>query len=275
MPRRTLRDTINTSPHVDKLDFASEVLYRRLMSEVDDYGRMEALPVIIRSKCFPLRVDRIRETDLVRSLAACQDADLIRIYEVSEAGVSRQIPSVELVAGSVVLGHNSFLVMLRVEPPRAIHSKHPEPPGNVICWRPTGVRRKPGAYKRLSESAIACAQMQTNASYSYSYSYSNPPPPESGGDGDFVDAPGYPEACAIIRDLGVACNISRNDTIELARFVVEYGEPKARSALETAHGAGAIGGLVRYAGKVLASERFKERKKAKQSPISSKVRIYE
>lgn len=185
MPRRTLRDTINTSPHVDKLDAPAEVFYRRLMSEVDDYGRFEALPVILRSRCYPLRADRIRETDLVRWLAACQDADLIRIYEVSEASVSRQIPSSGLVAGTAVLGHNSFLVMLRVEPPRAIHSKHPEPPGDVLCWRPTGDKRKPGIYKRLQKEEETCAQMRANASYSYSYSYSdsnNPPyPPLQGG----------------------------------------------------------------------------------------------
>lgn len=82
MPLRLLREGILTSDRVDKLAAADEVFYRRLMSVVDDFGRFDGRPAILRTSLYPLRVERVREADIVRSLACCQEAGLIRLYSV-------------------------------------------------------------------------------------------------------------------------------------------------------------------------------------------------
>lgn len=83
MPVRLLREGILTSDRVDLLSAVDEVFYRRLMSVVDDFGRYDGRPAILRSSMYPLRIERVREADIVRSLARCQEAGLIRLYNVS------------------------------------------------------------------------------------------------------------------------------------------------------------------------------------------------
>lgn len=80
MPNRIVRESILTSDKVDQLDAAAEVFYRRLLSKVDDYGRFDARPSILRTSLFPLRVDRVREADCSRWIAACEKAGLIALY---------------------------------------------------------------------------------------------------------------------------------------------------------------------------------------------------
>jgi hypothetical protein len=69
-----------TSDRIDQLDAAAEVFYRRLMSKVDDHGLYDARPAVLRSSLYPLRVDRVREADIARWIAACEKAGLIALY---------------------------------------------------------------------------------------------------------------------------------------------------------------------------------------------------
>jgi hypothetical protein len=80
MPSRLLREGILTSERIDQLDATAEVFYRRLMSKVDDFGLFDARPAILRSSLFPLRVDRVREADIARWIAACEMAGVIALY---------------------------------------------------------------------------------------------------------------------------------------------------------------------------------------------------
>jgi hypothetical protein len=80
MPSRIIRDDILTSSRVDELDPPAEVFYRRLLSKVDDHGLYDARPAILRASLYPLRVDRVREADCSRWMAACQKAGLIVLY---------------------------------------------------------------------------------------------------------------------------------------------------------------------------------------------------
>ena len=80
MPSRLLREGILSSERVDQLDAAAEVFYRRLMSKVDDHGLYDARPSILRASLYPLRVDRVREADISRWIAACEKAGLIALY---------------------------------------------------------------------------------------------------------------------------------------------------------------------------------------------------
>lgn len=58
MPTRILREGILDSLLVNSLSESAELLYRRLMSIVDDYGRFEADVDLIRARCFPRQFDR-------------------------------------------------------------------------------------------------------------------------------------------------------------------------------------------------------------------------
>lgn len=152
MAGRFLRDSILTSKRVDALSAPAEVFYRRLISVVDDYGRVEADPLLLRVWCFPLRVDRTREADIVRWLTECETADLIALY---------------------VVDGKKYLQLHRLGEPRAKKSKCPPPPN-----------------LRASESI--CAQMKANVTdappsssitTSPSVTTSPPPNPPKGGEG--------------------------------------------------------------------------------------------
>lgn len=82
MPNRIIREGILSSERMALLGWPEEVFFRRLMSIVDDYGRYEANPQLLRSRCYPLQTDAVRVTDISRWMAACQTAGLILNYAV-------------------------------------------------------------------------------------------------------------------------------------------------------------------------------------------------
>jgi len=84
MPNRIIREAILSSEKMALLGWPDEVFYRRLMSIVDDYGRTEANPQLLRARCYPLQTDAVRVTDISRWMAACQKAGLILCYAVQD-----------------------------------------------------------------------------------------------------------------------------------------------------------------------------------------------
>lgn len=148
MPNRIVREGINDSSKVDKLDYEAEVFYRRLINVVDDYGRYDARPTILRSKCYPMRVDKISDSDISRWLQQCA------------------APGVELVIVYEFEG-KPYLELQNLGTPRAKFSKYPPP------FSPSPGELSPN----LRADEIKPAQTQTNVPYSYSYSnahsYSN------------------------------------------------------------------------------------------------------
>ncbi len=84
MPTRILRDGINSSARINRLSPGAEILYRRLMSVADDYGRYYASPVAIRGACWPTHFAPPCEQDVSRLLAECTQGDkpLITTYVV-------------------------------------------------------------------------------------------------------------------------------------------------------------------------------------------------
>lgn len=67
---------------VNQLRPHAELFYRRLWNVVDDYGRYHAHPALLRSACFPRRVDEVREADISRWLAEVQSAGLLALYAI-------------------------------------------------------------------------------------------------------------------------------------------------------------------------------------------------
>lgn len=84
MPNRIIREGILSSERVAALGWPEEVFYRRLMSVVDDYGRYEANPILLRAKCYPLQIDIVRTADITRWMAACQKAGVLLGYAVND-----------------------------------------------------------------------------------------------------------------------------------------------------------------------------------------------
>lgn len=88
MPQRILRDGILDSRAVSSLSDDGQILYYRLISIVDDYGRYEADIDVVRVKCFPLLLDRwplSRVSSALTDVSTMRTSDgqeLIKIYTV-------------------------------------------------------------------------------------------------------------------------------------------------------------------------------------------------
>ena len=80
MPTRIVREGILTSEKVNSLSDKAELFYRRLMSVADDYGRYFSHPTLLRSGCYPLKIDEHPESDVKQMLSECVKAGLIRLY---------------------------------------------------------------------------------------------------------------------------------------------------------------------------------------------------
>jgi hypothetical protein len=66
-----------------KLDWASEVFYRRLHSVVDDFGRYYADPGLLRAACYPRQLGKVSDSDIVKWTRCAVETGLVRVYEVA------------------------------------------------------------------------------------------------------------------------------------------------------------------------------------------------
>ena len=55
MPNRILKESIRFSESVDRLGLLEEVVFYRLITCCDDFGRMDARPAVLNACLFPLR----------------------------------------------------------------------------------------------------------------------------------------------------------------------------------------------------------------------------
>ena len=83
MPTRLIRDGILTSERVNALSPLAELFYRRLMSVADDHGRFSGNLTLLRSSCYPLKPDGVKEDSIKKHLAECVGAGLIVPYTVA------------------------------------------------------------------------------------------------------------------------------------------------------------------------------------------------
>lgn len=111
MPNRILREGILESSKINALGLEAELFYRRLMSVVDDYGRFHAEPVLLRSKCYPRRIDQITDKKVAGYLAECAAAGVLLVYEIE--------------------GEKYLELCKFHQHVRAKHSKFPQPPADA------------------------------------------------------------------------------------------------------------------------------------------------
>jgi len=112
MPNRIIKESICTSDNLNTLSLEAEVFFYRLIVNCDDYGRMDARPIILRTRCFPLRVDKMTDNRIANLLQELVDAKLIAVYDVQ---------------GERFLQMKTWEKHQQV---RARRSKYPDPDGN-------------------------------------------------------------------------------------------------------------------------------------------------
>jgi hypothetical protein len=111
MPTRYLKPGVRDSECIDGLTPQAENLFYRLLVTVDDFGRFDARPAMIKANCFPIK-------DSV-SINKCKD--LLDELEINE-----------LITVYVVSGKNILQMSKWDNVPRAKESKYPAPLGKRI-----------------------------------------------------------------------------------------------------------------------------------------------
>lgn len=81
MPNRIIKDSIHTSERLNALSDFQFRLWVSLITYVDDFGRGDARPAVIRGTCFPLR-DRITNRDIEAALTTLAGAGCVSLYNV-------------------------------------------------------------------------------------------------------------------------------------------------------------------------------------------------
>lgn len=114
MPNRIIKDSICTSESINQLSEKAEILFYRLIVQCDDHGLFDGRLSIIRTKCFPLKVDSIKEKEIERWLNELCSAGMIGFYSVD---------------GKTYLKMLSWSNHQQV---RATHSKYPLPESDDI-----------------------------------------------------------------------------------------------------------------------------------------------
>jgi DnaD/phage-associated family protein len=114
MPNRIIKESVCTSDNINQLSAKAETFFYRLMVCCDDHGRMDARSSILRAKCYPLRVDSIKESDINDLLQELKDADLIIVYSIDDRS------------------YLQYKKWKKHQQVRANKSKYPDPPSSAI-----------------------------------------------------------------------------------------------------------------------------------------------
>lgn len=146
MPTREIKESSLTSTTLAGLSHGAERCFFRLTLVADDFGRFEADPELIRSRCFPRMLDKVKPATLVGWLQELVSADLIRLYDAETPKSPRR-------------AYGYFPTWLKHQRQRAKWSKYPAPTldsarhGNV-----NGTRELPG----LTADDGVCRQVAAN-----------------------------------------------------------------------------------------------------------------
>ena len=81
MPNRIIKESICYSDDLDQLTPFEEVVFYRLIVNVDDYGRIDARPAFLKSKLFVTK-QGVTEKNIEGAVARLASVGLVRLYEV-------------------------------------------------------------------------------------------------------------------------------------------------------------------------------------------------
>ena len=83
MPTRYLKPGIRDSELIDGLSPMAEVMFYRLLVTVDDFGRFDARPAMIKSQCFPIK-EKITPKHCEEAIKELCEAGLVMVYVVDQ-----------------------------------------------------------------------------------------------------------------------------------------------------------------------------------------------
>lgn len=111
MPTRYLKQGICDSDSINELSDSAECLFYRLLVTADDFGRADGRPLVVKSKCYP-----IKESVTVKSIEKC-------LAELEQHGV---------IARYIADGKPYLQLQKWDSKPRAGKSKFPQPPYTYV-----------------------------------------------------------------------------------------------------------------------------------------------
>ena len=82
MPNRVIREGFLDSDKINSLSEKEQNFFIRIMLLVDDFGKFDARPNLLSSRCYP--VSDTRQTDVSKMLTKLKEVGLIIIYTVSQ-----------------------------------------------------------------------------------------------------------------------------------------------------------------------------------------------
>lgn len=82
MPNRLIKDSIHTSDTVNAMTDFQFRIWVNLITYVDDFGRGDARPAVIKGLCFPL-LEAVTPENVRRTLLELERMDCIHLYRVS------------------------------------------------------------------------------------------------------------------------------------------------------------------------------------------------
>lgn len=77
---RMIREGFLDSEKVAALSWRTECFFHRLLLVADDYGLFDARPTVLRTRLFPLHLDKISNQDIQDCLHETEEAGLVRAY---------------------------------------------------------------------------------------------------------------------------------------------------------------------------------------------------
>lgn len=84
MPNRIIKDSIWTSPNLNKLSAQAERHFYRVLLSADDYGCFESTRAVLKGKCYPLKLNTIKEKDIDKWQIEMISLDIIKEWEKEE-----------------------------------------------------------------------------------------------------------------------------------------------------------------------------------------------
>ncbi len=84
MPDRVIKSSVRTSPNLNRLSDAGEVLFYRILTLCDDHGGFEASPDYLRGELFSKKMTQWPIRKLINELVNLTNNDLIRLWVQNE-----------------------------------------------------------------------------------------------------------------------------------------------------------------------------------------------
>ena len=119
MPNRVIKESIWTSPNLNRLSDVAERHFFRILCLPDDFGCCELTPLVVKGKCYPLKenitIDMVKQWN-----TELEEEDIIRTWNLN---------------GRIFAYFPTFGAHQRI---RSLHlRKTPEPPESVTCRQVT------------------------------------------------------------------------------------------------------------------------------------------